>query len=423
MDSGNKAGKRKWKLYINNLIGLSADGSETKIDNGVIYSTREIYLDGRYDYKHDILIMNQGTEPINNLGIEIVSDEVELDNYWTLSGKYELKGFNTEISNKNVEKMPNLAKIRIKAKENKDDGRDISGTLKIKSGDSDLIVLKLTGRAGDPSITTTEIPPAVKYVPYGTMIQNSNKYDWNNVRYYAMDRLPDGMDIKPNGEIYGVPTEAGEFTFTIRMTNSSSDFASSKKTFTMVVTENTNENVDKATDHGYELTKRVPDIMQDSINDQTMISEGLYEEFVDLFLDGERLERDIDYNAESGSTRITIKAQTLTRFNTPGTHTLGAEFRTKDTNVLKRAAQNYIVKTKNGSSNGSGGNNTNTGNNRGNHSTRGSKGSNPDPADIMNTTSLITKDSKKVMYILRQELLQSKTQDILNGSRMKRDGN
>lgn len=64
----------------------------------------------------------------------------------------------------------NLAKLRIRPKDGMDDGRDITGTLTIKSGENVLIVLTLTGTVGDPGITTKEIPQAVKYVPYGTMI-------------------------------------------------------------------------------------------------------------------------------------------------------------------------------------------------------------------------------------------------------------
>lgn len=70
-------------------------------------------------------------------------------------------------------------------------------------------------------------------------------------------KLPEGMELKPNGELYGVPTEMGEFEFTVRMTNSYDDFISSEKTFTLTVIENTDANVDDATDEGYILTQRV----------------------------------------------------------------------------------------------------------------------------------------------------------------------
>ena len=37
---------------------------------------------------------------------------------------------------------------------------------------------------------------------YGTMIQNSNKYDFNTVSYYIVDgKLPAGMEMKKNGGV------------------------------------------------------------------------------------------------------------------------------------------------------------------------------------------------------------------------------
>ncbi len=345
------------KLYINSLSDQDAK-TQTGQD-GVVRSTREMLLDGRYDYRHDILLINTGTEGLENLTAEIQSEEVELDEYWTLKGGYSLDGFSTV-----KEDLSNLAKIRVLPKEGMDDGRSLSGTLTIKSGDKVLMVLTLTGTVGDPSITTTEIPDAVKYVPYGTMIQNSNKYEWNEVNYELYDGdLPEGMELKPNGELYGVPKETGDFTFTVRMANSYKKFSDSMRTFTLTVVENTNDNVDAATDQGYTLTQRVQNITLNSYRDQLMVSDGLYGEFVDLYLDGVKLTRGVDYLAESGSTRLTIRGETLGSSNTPGTHTLGAEFRTTDTDTLKRAAQNYeIVDEKNsGNGNDSSGNGDSSG--------------------------------------------------------------
>lgn len=333
-------------LYINSL---NAQEAETTADeSGVIHSQREVMLDGRHDDRHDIVLINQGKTAIEKIQVELVSDTVELDEYWTLNGSDSLEGFFTvDDSVSNYGELPNLAKIRLKAKEGAE-GQDVEGTLTIKSGETVLIVLALTGTVGDPMIITDEIPEAVKYVPYGTMIQNNNKYSWNQVSYTQIGgRLPAGMEIKPNGEIYGVPTEAGEFTFRVEMENSAEGFTSSWKTFTLVVKENTDANVDGATDAGYEVTQRIPDITLRSTEDHTFVSQGVYGEFVDIFLDGMKLVEGVDYNSESGSTRITIRSQTLKASNSVGTHTLGVEFRTQENNTLKRAAQNYRVVSSN----------------------------------------------------------------------------
>lgn len=369
-----KAGVSNGSLYINSL---GDEDAHTRVEDGVTYSTREMLLDGRYDYKHDLLLVNVGDKAIPNLSVELMSDEVELDPYWTLDGKEELSdvthnGESTSFWG-GTHYQWNLAKLRFRAKEGLSDGRDVSGTLTIKSGDSKLIVLTLTGVVGDSSITTKEIPNAVKYVPYGFMIQNNNKYSWNRPVYSLVNgELPPGMELKENGEIYGVPTDVGEYKFTVRMENSYRDFSKdSEREFTLTVVENTDANVDGATDQDYTLTQRIENMNLNSVYEQTMVSDGIYDEFTYIFLDGVRLEKDVDFTSESGSTRITIRKETLQANNTPGRHTLGIEFRTGDEKILKRAAQNYYLDE---SGNNNNNNNNNNNSNNGSHSGGGGGG-------------------------------------------------
>lgn len=358
-----KATKGAGWLYVNSLADSN---SNTTNAGGVTRSTREVMLDGYHEYQHDILLANMGAAELPSLSVELSSGVLELDKYWTLSGGQGLSGFSTTEKNNAAQygEIPNLAKIRVKAKDGVTKGTDISGTLTIKSGGNTLMVLSLTGVIGDPCIVTDKIPQAVKYVPYGTMIQNNNKYSWNRTTYYLVEgsTLPKGMVVKPNGEIYGVPTEAGSFEFTVRMTNSASDFSDDEKTYVLTVLENTDANVDAATDTGYNLTERIQDIYLGKLpsesdkrlealnkalqklaeESQTMVSQGQYVEFVDIFLDGKKLSEGTDYTSNSGSTRITIAGETLAGGDI-GTHTLGIEFRTGDDQTLKRAAQNYRI--------------------------------------------------------------------------------
>ena len=250
----------------------------------------------------------------------------------------------------------------MKAKDGVEAGTEVSGTLTIKSGDKTLIVLKLTGIVGDPVITTTDIPEAIKYVPYGTMIQNNNKYSWNKVEYQLVyGELPEGMELKANGEIYGVPQETGEYTFMVRMKNGSQlNRSSCSKMYTLTVLENTNENVENATDEGYGLKERVPTIYigsessgnyVNSYTSQMMVSNGVFSEYRAVYLDGNKLVEGQDYSAASGSTRIALLTSTLRNVDTTKKeHTLAIEFRTAEGD-LKRAAQNYAVVT-DGSSSG-----------------------------------------------------------------------
>lgn len=332
-------------LFINSF---SDPSSHTEVKDGVIYSTREVMLDSYHNNRHDIFLANRSTQAVQNIKAELVSDTLQMDEYWSLTGNEDLRGASTVTSPKNI------AKIRLKAKDGVADGTEVTGTLTIKSGDKTLIVLTLTGIVGDPVMTTTNIPQAVKYVPYGTMIQNNSKYSWNKVVYQLIyGELPEGMELRSNGEIYGVPQETGEYTFVVRMKNGSQLNGSyCSKTYTLTVLDNTDENVDKATDAGYELKEKIMNVIDlSSLSDkdqqlqfakthsQNMVSKGEFSEYKAVYLDGVKLTEGKDYKAESGSTRITLTYETL--MQSAGTHTIAIEFREDGTNNLKRAAQNY----------------------------------------------------------------------------------
>lgn len=342
-------------LYMNSLTDENAG---TKEENGVVYTTREVMLNGIHDYEHRILLANMGTEDLTKLSVEAAgssfdSGDVILDDYWTLKGKHDLSGFQGFGSKEDM----NLAKIKLEiGTESEANGADLDGTLTIKENGKTIMVITLTGVIGDPGIVTKKIPDAVKYVHYGSMIQNSNKYDFNTVSYKIKNgKLPSGMELKPNGELYGVPLETGEFTFTVQMSNSYRGFRTSSREFTLKVADNTDANVDSAVDQGYDLKERVPNILLSDNNDYTMTSIGVIEEWDNLTLDGKRLVEGVDFDAKSGSTRLTIRSQTLKANNQVGTHTLSAEFREKGTGTLKRAAQNYKVSTKSSGGSSSGG--------------------------------------------------------------------
>lgn len=346
-------------LYMNSLADESSD---TREENGVVYTTREAMLNSIHDYEHRIILANMGTKALSKLSVEAEgalfdSGIVTLDNYWTLKGKHDLSGY----QGLGYDELANLAKLKLVYDGDEINGQDLTGTLTIKEAGKPIMVINLTGVVGDPGIVTTEIPDAVKYVHYGSMIQNSNKYDFNTVSYKITDgKLPSGMELKPNGELYGVPLETGEFTFTVQMKNSYSEFANVTKEFTLKVVDNTDANVDGAVDQGYDLKERVPNILLSDNNDYTMTSIGVIEEWDNLTLDGKRLVEGVDFDAKSGSTRLTIRSQTLKANNQVGTHTLSAEFREKGTGNLKRAAQNYKV-TKNTTSGGSSGGHSSSG--------------------------------------------------------------
>lgn len=204
-----------------------------------------------------------------------------------------------------------------------------------------------------PEIITDKIDNAVQNVPYESILQN-NGWDAANYRI-SSGALPEGIDLGTDGVIYGITKEAGKFQFTVTMTvNGISDTAG--KTYTLEVLKSTDKVVDAVEDPGYEIIQPIQDFnITKEITDQLFISKGPYEEFRNAYIDGDKLVRNVDYTAESGSTRITIKAETLGRLE-KGKHTLGVEFRTEE-GSLKRVAQNFDAKSgtaKKGGSSGSG---------------------------------------------------------------------
>ena len=344
-ESGNHL-KNYWVTFLTLQPGpklfVNATNYEGHYDEEDNLPVRTIYLDEAHNYRHDIFMANIGTQELTGLTVTLSEDaqNIALDEYWQVrDGSTQTLGAFDSASSAD---MGNIAKVRLVAPEGAQG--EISGTLTISADGQEDVVIKLTGVAGVPKITTTDIRDGVKYVPYSSVIQTNNMDASDAIRFTLVSgELPRGVELKPNGEIYGAPTEYGEFTFTVKAAYNGEEEYSDTAEFTMTVLNNTNENVEGATDPGYELDVRVPDRLTE-FTDQVFESRGELGEFQDFWLDGRKLEKDVDYTAEEGSTKITIKAQTFQSAGS-GTHTIAAEFRVNG-NVngeLKRAAQNYTA--------------------------------------------------------------------------------
>lgn len=321
---------------------------------------RSVFLDEYFEYKHDIFIANVGDQELTGLRVELDATNVKLDDYWTVGGEdYDtLAPFTTvDASVSDYAELPNVAKIRLLP----DGEGNIEGKLTIYADNQEPVVIKLSGRAQNPSITTDQLGDAVKYVPYSYMITTNNMYDWNSVSFSYTGNIPDGMTLnEATGEIYGAPLQAGTYTFTITATYGRSDyFEDSTKEFTINVLDNENETVFKTSDSGYEI---VPEedgdngyvgeqvsaydfVLTSFDEDEVFISEGEYGQFAKLWLNGEELTEGVDYTTEPGSTKITIKSQTLKDKSKDGRNTISAEFNINQERGenLKRTSQNYRI--------------------------------------------------------------------------------
>ena len=254
------------------------------------------------------------------------------------------------------------------------DGTEV---MELPKNRSDSVLLTRQGIAGNPDITTTT-PDLnmtdvirVKYVPYSYTVETNNVDPANAVTFSIVEgKLAEGLQIYPaTGEIYGMPMEAGEFRVKVRADYSNPAYLPSYAELTLIVLDNTDDNVGIATDAGYDITQPVEGFNKNIVpgeGSQTLVSQGEFAEFLDVYLDGEKLNSGTEYTAEAGSTRITILNQTLARGGV-GTHTLSVEFRTQDADrVLKRAAQNYRITDSDGNTSegdNQGGNANNSGSN------------------------------------------------------------
>ena len=325
---------------------------------------REVFLDEYFEFKHDILIANIGDQPLTGLKVKLDAQNVKLDDYWTVGGNGNdtLDPFDSTKTNTQYGELNNLAKIRLLP-----DGKgEITGTLTISAKDQEDVVIHLTGRALQPEIITDKLGDAVKYVPYSYLIATNNMHDWNTVTFSVAGDVPTGMEFTPEtGEIYGAPTEVGSFTFTVTANYGVDYFESSSKTFTINVLENEDERVFKTSDisaeedysiipnengdNGY-LGEQVSDYrfeLKDLEQDDIYISNGNFGQFKKLWINGIELEENVHYTTDEGSTRITVKSQTLKDRDIvkEGRNTISAEFNINGERGehLKRTSQNFYL--------------------------------------------------------------------------------
>ncbi len=344
------------KNYWVTFVKQNTDGAKLFVNgiNGVDGAKREVFLTSRHDNLHDIFIANIGNEELTGLNVILTgAQNIKLDPYWTFGGENNdtLAAFtetNPYVYSQKEGELYNVAKIRLLP----DGEGEIKGTLTITADGQEPVGIELTGNAGNPRLLTSQIPEAVKYVPYAVQLMHNNRYPWNTVTLEIIDgELPDGVVLKPNGELYGVPTETGKFQIRVEMDNSYSGFADDSFWYTLTVNENTNKNVNNATDIGYELSQAIGTASNDgyvvsTIQDYELISEGEFDEFKGFWLNGERLVEGTDYTKDEGSTKITILSQTFrNKATNNGANTIAAEFRVDgdETNELKRTAQNFTI--------------------------------------------------------------------------------
>ena len=362
---------------------------------------RVVNLTSDYNYRHDIFFANLGAAELTGLNVTLTgldgtgeAENVKLDDYWTIGATDSLAGFTSTYSqfingtyDSNGE-LPSVGKIRLVPQVDEAGNMkagQINGLLTISADGVEPVKILLTGSAGSFQINTTKLLDGVKYVSYSSLIQTNYISDGSSgtdmVRFTASG-LPQGITIKPNGELYGIPTTPGTYNVTITATATvDGEQKSDTKTYTMTITDNEDMNVwnyDQSIWNGnldYTPKIAIPNENMDGTNINTEVAsygsnnwnqpeqvletqpEGDYQYFIDrVFVNNVQLTPGVDYTSEEGSIKLTIRTQSLRKFGN-GTHTITAEARIGDKKdgALRRVAQNYTLTTLGTSNRPSGG--------------------------------------------------------------------
>ena len=192
----------------------------------------------------------------------------------------------------------------------------VSGELVISCDNQEDIVITLSGKA-DWTSSADKVRNLTKYVVYSFIV--SDGADGGST--YSIDgKLPDGMSFDSNKkEIYGAPLKEGRYDFSVIKVK---DGKRTTKAYTFLVSANYDERVmDETHQKGFggfekdwskwEWINEVADALTDINQDIALISEGAYDNYVKVWLNGKVLEAGKDFTVEKGSTKVTLFAQTL----------------------------------------------------------------------------------------------------------------
>lgn len=178
--------------------------------------------------------------------------------------------------------------------------------------------------------------------------------------------IPPGLTLQDGGYFTGVARTAGSYHFEVGLQVKRDGVWPSgyedTAQMTITIERGTVEQIKVVSDPGYEIVKPVADQITEDTEvvmepeNFTLVSNGPYEEFKDLYIDTELKIRDVDYEVLPYDESVSLKvgsAATQTYIVgknlsvSAGTHTLSLEFERKDNlgnSKIHKAAQTFSVK-------------------------------------------------------------------------------
>lgn len=207
------------------------------------------------------------------------------------------------------------------------------------TGDMTLYAKWTDGTGENPSPDASKsLPDAIRYVPWSVDL---NKYDiFAGGKDYKLTNEPSWMRNR-KGVIGGVPQSSRTETFTITYTNK--DGAEVKEAVKIEVRSASSSNLSDLSDEHWDYRITDPTGNVYGYNGGChLTSRGDYDEFRDLYLDGDELDQGTDYDVWRGSTVIEIYPRALRRAGY-GSHTVALAFQDDD-GTLHCVAQNFSIK-------------------------------------------------------------------------------
>lgn len=188
---------------------------------------------------YDILTANIGDEAITNLQVSLRSGKnVRLDHYWDFGAASSLAAFTSAEPLTASGERPqygalfNLTKLRLVKT---GDGQP-AGLLTITADGIEPVHIRLPGQLDLPVITTEALPEAAQGAPYSHRLQIQVPDGWEDVVFSPLSPLPGGLELRPDGEICGVPKVHGTFEVTVKL--SSGSIACDQRTFSLEIADN-----------------------------------------------------------------------------------------------------------------------------------------------------------------------------------------